>query len=139
MAPSQSCRSLRTSTSSSAGVDLATSGETIIQDTSVVLIPTGIYGPLGYGKAALLIGCCSTKIRGLFVLPGVIDADFEGETKIMVWTSVPPCTIPGGSRIAQLIYFSPQSLGAIHTVQGSECFGSTGMPEIYWTQQLTVD
>lgn len=70
-------------TGGSAGVDLATSGETIIQDTLVVLIPTGIYGPLGHGKAALLIGQSSTTIRGLFVLPGVIDADFEEEIEIM--------------------------------------------------------
>lgn len=120
-------------------MDLATSGETIIQDTSVVLIPTGIYGPLGHGRAALLIGRSSTTIRGLFVLPGVIDADFEGEIKTMAWTPMPPCTIPAGSQIAQLMYFLPQSPSAVRTVWGSGCFGSTGMPEIYWTQQLTMD
>ncbi|NXJ48652.1 POK9 protein, partial [Spizaetus tyrannus] len=123
---------------SSARVDLATSAETIISDTSVALIPTGTCGPLGHGMAALLIRRSSTTLRGLFVLPGIIDADYEGEIKIMAWTPVPLCTIPAGSKIAQLVYFSPQTPNASQVVRGTGCFGSTRMPEIYWTQQLTM-
>ncbi|KFP94640.1 hypothetical protein N329_05321, partial [Haliaeetus albicilla] len=122
----------------SAGVDLATSAETIISDTSVVLNPTGTYGPLGHRMAALLVGRSSTTLRGLFVLPGIIDADYEGEIKIMAWTLVLPCTVPAGSKIAQLVYFSPQTPNASQVVRGTGCFGSTGMPEIYWTQQFTM-
>lgn len=117
---------------------MATSAETIISDTSVVLNPTGTYGPLGHGMAALLIRRSSTTLRGLFVLSGIIDADYEGEIKIMAWTLVPPCTVPAGSKIAQLVYFLPQTPNASQVVQGTGCFGSTGMPEIYWTQQLTM-
>lgn len=124
--PSRSCHRLRTST---AGVDLA---------TSAVLNPTGTYGPLGHGMAALLIGRSSTTLRGLFVLPGIIDTNYESEIKIMAWTPVPPCTVPAGSKIAHLVYFSPQTPNASQVVRGTACLGSTGMPEIYWTPQLTM-
>lgn len=39
------------------------------------------------------------------MLPGVIDADFLGEIKIMVWTPFPPSNVFQGSKIAQLIFF----------------------------------
>ncbi|XP_037228141.1 uncharacterized protein LOC119140709 [Falco rusticolus] len=35
---------------------------------------------------------------------GVIDSDSVDEIKIMAWTPFPPCTIPQGSRIVQLIF-----------------------------------
>ncbi|NWV95110.1 POK9 protein, partial [Machaerirhynchus nigripectus] len=125
--------------SSSTGLDLATACTVTIIDSSVHLIPTGINGPLGQGRSALLLGHSSTTLRGLFVLPGVIDEDFLGEIKIMVWTPFPPCTVPQGSKIAQLIFFA--ALMSTNTVQkqtGEESFGSTGAPQIFWAQQLTV-
>ncbi|KGL83877.1 hypothetical protein N309_12572, partial [Tinamus guttatus] len=122
----------------SAGVDLATTIEVLITDTSVVLIPTGVHGPLGRGMAALLIGRFSTTRQGLFVLPAVINADFKGEIKIMVWTPIPPCTVPAGSRIAQLVYFLPQTPNAANINHGTGSFGSTGH-EIFWTQQITMN
>ncbi|NWV99537.1 POK9 protein, partial [Machaerirhynchus nigripectus] len=125
--------------SSSAGLDLPTACTVTILDSSIHLIPTGVNGPLGQGWSALLLGFSSTTLMGLFVLPGVIDADFLGEIKIMVWTPFPPCTVSRGSKIAQLIFFT--ALMSINTVQkqrGEEGFGSTGAPQIFWTQQLTV-
>lgn len=52
---------------------------------------------------ALLLGRSSASMMGLFVLPGVIDADFTGEIQVMVHTPFPPIQITKGQRIAQLI------------------------------------
>ena len=96
-------QSLRHSTAHSAGLDLATATTATITDGSVNLISTGVYGPLPHNVCGLLIGCASTTKSGHFVLPGVIDSDFNGEIKIKIWTANPPCTIPKGEHIAQLI------------------------------------
>ncbi|NXW70646.1 POK9 protein, partial [Hirundo rustica] len=125
--------------SGSTGVDLAATWAVTILDSSVPLIPMGVNGPLGQGWSALLLGHSSTTLVGLFVLPGVIDADFSGEIKIMIWTPFPPCTISQGSKIAQLVFFTmPLSTNTVQKWRGEEGFGSTGAPQIFWTLQLTV-
>ncbi|NXM21583.1 POK9 protein, partial [Ploceus nigricollis] len=122
----------------SARLDLATSITVTLLDSSVHLLPTGIFGPRGPQKSALLVGKSSTTLLGLFVLPGVIDSDSVGEIEIMAWTPFPPCTVPQCTRIAQLILFS-------HNLSSSltECntrveeFGSTGTPQILWVQTIS--
>lgn len=86
-------------------MDLAPSQPVNLTSTAVQAVPTGVWGPLGGGYSALLLGRSSAMLQGLFVLPGVIDADYTGEIKVMLWTSTPPCYVPAGARIAQLIYF----------------------------------
>ena len=93
-------------TQGSAGVDLAASKSVTLLDNMVPLIPTGVYGPLGNGRSALLLGRSSTTLEGLFILPGVTDADYEWEIRIMAWTPGPPCSVTKGSKIAQLVYFT---------------------------------
>lgn len=77
---------------------------------------------------------------GLFVLPGVIDADYKGEIKITVWTPQPLCFIPVGSQIAQLIPFFAMQDENQKTLTDSQRlekgFGSTGVPMVYWTEDL---
>ncbi|KAL2308250.1 hypothetical protein Nmel_001260 [Mimus melanotis] len=63
-------------------MDLATSVTETLLDSSVLLLHTGVFGPSGPQKSALLIGRSSTNLAGLFVLPGVIDSDSVGEIKI---------------------------------------------------------
>lgn len=67
---------------------------------------------------------------GLFVLPGVIDADFTGEIQVMAYTPFPPITITKGQRIAQLVPLpqfakglKPQS----QDLRGKGGFGSSGI------------
>uniref|UniRef100_A0A8C0F993 dUTPase-like domain-containing protein n=1 Tax=Bubo bubo TaxID=30461 RepID=A0A8C0F993_BUBBB len=100
---SSSASSLRPATARSAGLDLATAHTVTLLDCSVHLLSTDISGPLPPKTQALLLGRSSTTLSGLFVLPGVIDSDSTDEIKIMAWTPFLPCTIPKGSRIAQLI------------------------------------
>lgn len=87
--------------------------------------------------AALLIGWSSATRMGLFVLPGVIDVDYTGEINIMLWTPIPPCTVPAGSRIAQLIYFQPSPPQRINISRDNNGFGSTGEPHVCWSQKVS--
>ncbi|NWW97312.1 POK9 protein, partial [Rhynochetos jubatus] len=123
---------------SSAGLDLATS-QPILLDTAPKAVPTGVHGPTGDGNHALLLGRSSATMMGLFNLPGVIDTDFTGESKIMMWTPQPPCFVPQGARVAQLILFknSIHKDNAIVEHRGEKGFGSKGSPGVFWVQKLT--
>jgi len=129
-------QSFQHSTAHSAGLDLATATTVTITDGSVNLISTGVYGPLPHNVCGLLIGHSSTTKSGLFVLPGVIDSDFNGKIKIMVWTPNPPCTIPKGERIAQLILLPYYAIAADNRQRQEGAFGSTGAPTVFWTQKV---
>ncbi|NXS64504.1 POK9 protein, partial [Brachypteracias leptosomus] len=117
----------------SLGLDLAAAVRTSLLTTHPVKIPTGVRGPIkikGQAFGALLLGRSSTSMMGLFVLPGVIDADYTGEIMIMAHTPFPPITVEAGQRIAQLIPL-PQLSKAITaaggSTRGSQGFGSSGM------------
>lgn len=83
-------------------------------------------GPLGGGLSALLIGRSSSSRQGIFVMPGLIDADYEGIIKIMIKVFAPPVTITQGSRIAQLIPFCSQVPVSRNHNRGMGALGSTG-------------
>ena len=129
--------SLYARTSGSAGMDLATAESVTLETSEVKAVATGVWGPLEGNKSALLIGRSSTTLQGLFVLPGVIDADYQGEIKIMVWTPMPPCFVPAGSRIALLVGFNIQPSLAAAKTRDSGGFGSTGVPHIFWAQRVS--
>ncbi|NXT10241.1 POK9 protein, partial [Prunella fulvescens] len=117
------------------GLDLATSITVTLLESSVHLLPTGIFGPPGPQKSALL-GRSSTTLSGLFVLPGVIDAN--DEIRIMAWSPFPPYTVPKGIHIAQIIpspYYSPSPVKECKTRMGG--FGSTGTPEVLLVQEIS--
>lgn len=86
-------------------------------------------------KRGLLIGYSSTTEFGLFVLPGVINSDYEGEMQIMLWIPVPPCFIPAGqfSTACSIFQQTPGSEGK----RGTGGFGSTAQPQIFWTSSVT--
>ncbi|NWU88105.1 POK9 protein, partial [Onychorhynchus coronatus] len=135
--PRQSISDLFAATAGSEGLDLASNRAIDITSTAVVLIPMGVWGPLGQGIHALLIGHSSTTRMGLFVLPGVIDSDSHSEIQIMAWTPMPPCQIPEGQQLAQLIPFfsaSPPGEGE----RGYGAFGSTGEPQIFWAKTISA-
>ncbi|NXU20543.1 POK9 protein, partial [Pardalotus punctatus] len=122
----------------SAGLDLVNSTIVTLLDSSVHLLSTGTFGLLGGGRIAFLLGKSSVTLSGLFVLSGIIDSDFTGEIKIMAWTPFPPCTVPRGSHIAQLLFFSVSPTLPLHDFnRGEGGFSSTGVPEIWWTEQIS--
>lgn len=86
-----------------AGLDVAIRANMTLNNTSVHLLPTSVCGPLPFQTHALLLGCSSTTCTGLFILPGIINADYKGEIKNMACTPNPPCTVAQGIRLTQLI------------------------------------
>ncbi|NXD89030.1 POK9 protein, partial [Halcyon senegalensis] len=130
---------LHPATAGSLGLDLAAAVDVTLMTNRPERIPTGVKGPLilnGQRCGALLLGRSSTTMLGLFVLTGVIDADYTGEIQIMVYTLYPPIKITKGQRIAQLVPLSqmtsriPSFTGQTRNEKG---FGSTAVT------LLTVD
>lgn len=71
-------------TPGSAGLDLCAAAHTVLTpDMGMQAIPTGVFGPLPKGTVGLIIGRSSWTMKGLSISPGVIDADYTGEIKIM--------------------------------------------------------
>lgn len=99
----------------------------------VQVVESNMKGPLGFGLSALLIGRSSTSVQGIFVLPGLIDADYTGPIKIMVKAFFPPIFIAKGTYIAQLIPFRSMvpNPGAIERQEAA--FGSTNDPQVYFS------
>ncbi|KAK4814004.1 hypothetical protein QYF61_004634 [Mycteria americana] len=121
-------------TRGSAGLDVAMVTDFTLWGSHVQKIPLNVKGPLGQGYSALSLGRSSTTLTGLFVLPGVIDADFTGQIQAMVWTPSPPVFIPRKTRIAQLILFK----AAENCDRCDAGFGSTGPPAIFWATQIAT-
>ncbi|NWZ16929.1 POK9 protein, partial [Agelaius phoeniceus] len=97
---------LQPATTGSLGLDVAAAATVTLITTHPEKVPTGVKGPLiidGLPMGALLLGRSSATMMGLFVLSGIIDADYTGEISIMVHTLFPPMQIEKGQRIAQLI------------------------------------
>lgn len=115
---------------------MATTVDITLLDTQVRLIDSALWGPLGHGLSALLMGRSSVSRRGVFVVPGLIDADFCGNIKIMVYTLHPPISIPKGEKIAQLIPFEAQVPYQGRQERGSGSFGSTGQPAVLLTKKF---
>ena len=67
-------------------------------------IPTGYYGPIPPGTVGLILGCSSCTMKGLVVLTGVVDEDYEGEIHVMVnFLELRNVYLQKGERFAQLL------------------------------------
>lgn len=124
----------------SAGLDVAVSATTTLNDTWVHLLPTSVCGPLPFQTHASLLGRSSITHTGLFILPGTTDADYKEAINIMAWTPNPPCTVAQGSRLAQLIPLPaiPYSAPTLQQQRDAGGFGSTGTPQIFWLKASEV-
>ncbi|NXQ66137.1 POK9 protein, partial [Quiscalus mexicanus] len=120
----------------SARMDVETTVDITITDSAVHLVETNVKGPLEGGLSAFLLGRSSASQRGLDVIPGVIDADYQGVIKIMLRTFFPPVSILKGSRIAQLVPFKSCVPCTGLKERGTGGFGSTGNPEVYWAMDI---
>ncbi|NXQ77830.1 POK9 protein, partial [Quiscalus mexicanus] len=119
----------------SLGIDLATTVDITLINDKPLRIPTSINGPLHesqYQIGALLMGQSSSGVKGIIVIPCLIDADFTGEIQIVAYTMRPPLHIPKGSKIAQLVPLQNLTSQVCKTplkevgVQGDASFGPTG-------------
>ncbi|NWZ12070.1 POK9 protein, partial [Agelaius phoeniceus] len=119
----------------SLGIDLATAADITLIDDNPLQIPTLINGPLHksqYQIGALLMGQSSSGLKGIIVIPGLIDADFTGEIQIVAYNMRPPLHVPKGSKIAQLVPLQNLTSQVCKTplkevsVRGDTSFDSTG-------------
>lgn len=118
-------------------MDVYTTATTVLESCRVYKVPLNAFGPLGQGLSALLVGRSSVTLQGIFVHPGVIDADFTGQISAMVSTPTPPVTIPERTRIAQLVPFKSCVPRTEQRIRGDGGFGSTGIPQIFWTADIS--
>ena len=78
---------LRSATSGSAAADLPLAENVLLSPGGgIYKLKTNVFGPLPKGTFALVLGH-SSALRGLTIIPGVIDSDYVGEILIMVSTS----------------------------------------------------
>ncbi|NXJ14991.1 POK9 protein, partial [Odontophorus gujanensis] len=98
--------SLQPATRGSLSLDLASAVDITLTSTKPVRVSAGTFAPVlvnGRPVGGLILGQSLATLLGLFVLPGVIDADYKGEIMVMVHTLAPPLTLPAGQRFAQFI------------------------------------
>lgn len=83
-----------------------------------------------------MLGRSSAGLKGLIIILGVIDADYNGEIQIMAYTINHTLCVPQGSRIAQIVAI-PNSQPQQHEGQSRlGGFGFTG-PVVRFTQLLS--
>lgn len=66
-------------------------------------ISSGIYGPLSSEFVGLLMGHSTALLKVITVIPGIIDEDTSGESKIMVEAVKGVTVIQQGSCISQIV------------------------------------
>ena len=119
-----------------AGHDLYSSEHCVIEPNRRALVGTGISIRLPggtYGRVAPRSGLASK--HGIDVGAGVIDADYTGEVKVLLFNhSSTPFVVSPGDRIAQLIAEKIQECDVEEsaasfdpTERGEGGFGSTGV------------
>lgn len=121
----------------SVGFDVCTSIDCSIPARSRRTIPTGLYLAMPSNLWAGVYSRSGLADRyGLTILnaPGVIDPDYRGEIKLILFNSGEDSVrFPAGSRLAQLIFhpITPIDLQTVAelppTARGSNGLGSTGV------------
>jgi dUTP pyrophosphatase len=127
------------------GLDLALSQDVEVMPGGSVNAPTGVAVALPPGTFGWITGRSSTWSKhGLVVMPGIIDAGWRGELRVMLFRPAPgmyeryeSIKLEAGTRLAQLIVL-PNLLGDLAVVnlshgaslspgtRGEKGFGSSG-------------
>ncbi|NWX02938.1 POK9 protein, partial [Caloenas nicobarica] len=126
----------------SLGVDVETPIDIALSDTKVQKVPTNAKGLLIHQTSltgGLLVERSSAGIKGIIVIPGVIDADYTGVIYTMVYTLNPLIFIPAGSKVAQIVTLGnqlPEVPNPPMNLQGDKGFGSMG-PAVCFTTTMS--
>lgn len=124
-------------TPGAAGYDLVACTETVVYPGNRTVVPLGIALKLPEGTYGRIAPRSGLAVKhGLDVLAGVVDPDYTGEVKVVLFNTdfQTPFVIHPGYKIAQLIlerYESP-AIYEIETIdltteRGDGGFGSTGV------------
>ena len=99
---------------------------------------TDFKGPLPADMVGLILGRSSVTMQGLIVHPGVIDSDFTGKVKIMIFSPRGIFAISPGDRIAQLLLFPSchSQFPAKDSGRGDKGFGASGISNIFCSLNL---
>ena len=121
------------------GIDLETTIDVILNDTTVHEIPSSAVGPLIYPNSKterLLVGSSSAGVKGLLIIPRVINTDYAGRIQVMAHILCPPLFVPKGSRIAQIVVISnPLNHSSARTLRGDQSLDSMG-PAVCFTTKM---
>lgn len=93
-------------TAGSAGYDLFSSedGQAVSFNTGVVRVTTNTRVAVPQGHVGLILGKSGLAVKGLVVLGGVIDSDYEGEIGVIVGVIGDSVFVfDAGVKVAQLI------------------------------------
>jgi dUTP pyrophosphatase len=123
---------------SDAGLDLHASQRVVIEPGARALVGTGLAVAIPPGWAGLVLPRSGLALRhGVTVLnaPGLIDAGYRGEVKVLLVNHDPHATVTveRGERVAQLIVQTVASVELVEvdelpaSERGGGGFGSTGV------------
>jgi dUTP pyrophosphatase len=117
----------------SAGADLYAMGNTTLLSHKVTVIPFGFAAEFSGRYVAILKDRSSMSAAGVHVLGGVIESEYRGEWKALLYNSGDlPIWIEAGDRVCQVLFYDrnvavfqeAETLG--RSVRGERGFGSTG-------------
>lgn len=112
----------------SGGLDLrATAGLVLTPKMGIQAIETDMSGPLPKGTVGLIIGRSSLSMKGIQVLPDVVDSDYTGKIKVMMQDPKVPVALGAGDRITQMLVL-PSRHGdypSLPNPRGDKGFGSS--------------
>ncbi|XP_039396470.1 uncharacterized protein LOC120406162 [Mauremys reevesii] len=112
-------------TTGSAGIDLYNQEEkSSFLPGEVLLMPTQLKGPLPEGTVGIILPRSSASKQGIMVVPGVIDADYQGKIYVQYWSHL-PFTLRRGDSWAQMILLPYELPGEKSQVTRTGGFGST--------------
>ena len=120
-------------TAASAGWDLSVSKnvQPQIVTATPLMVDTGVRVAIPEGCVGLIIQRSSLAKLGLFCNLGVIDSDYRGTIKLLLWSIAGTIHVFPEDRVAQLVVVPIVEYGAITaelspTERGEGGFGSTG-------------
>ena len=119
------------------GFDLPIAEDVIIPPNKTMVVRTGIRMVFPEGVGGLIKDRSSMAKRGIFVHGGVIDPDYTGEIRVVLFNSNSnPIKLKRGERIAQLLLFPLMKVEVVEVdniedfatnkLRGEKGFGSSG-------------
>lgn len=115
-------------TEGSAGYDVSSVGDFIVEAKSRKMIPTGLamrVPPGTYGRIASRSGLACR--HGITVITGTIDSDYTGQVFVVLYnTSDEDYVIKKGDRVAQLILEKIETPDVAVVIELSDTARSTG-------------
>ncbi|XP_073429786.1 deoxyuridine 5'-triphosphate nucleotidohydrolase-like [Dendrobates tinctorius] len=129
----------------SAGLDLSAIEVTIVPPGKTVPILTGLGCQMPKGHYGQLATRSSFALRGAIVVGGVIDADYQGEIKVIMSNlGQEPLVISKGQKMAQMLVIPISLDQAIEgqaplelSLRGDKAFGSSDVTNVgarIWVQ-----